>query len=92
MYENRQFAIFSTTELPLMNFSEVLETSADTCRVSTDGTTDFYITKTIVVPADATQIISSKDTYFYLEEGDSIRALASAAGDLELVIGYEEIA
>jgi hypothetical protein len=25
MYENRQFAIFSTTELPLINFSEVLE-------------------------------------------------------------------
>jgi len=57
-----------------------------------NGTTDGYLAKTIVVPADATQIISTKDTYFYLEEGDSIRALASAAGDLELVIGYEEIA
>ena len=33
----------------------------------------------------------SKDTYFYLEEGDSIRAVASAASDLELVIGYEDI-
>lgn len=57
-----------------------------------NGTTDFYIAKTITVPADATQILSTKETYFYLEEGDSIRALASAAGDLELVIGYEEIA
>ena len=57
-----------------------------------NGTTDFYITKTITVPADATQILSTKDTYFYLEEGDSIRALSSSAGDLELVIGYEEIA
>ena len=56
-----------------------------------NGTTDFYLAKTLTVPADATQIISSKDTYFYLEEGDSIRALASAASDLELVIGYEEI-
>ena len=56
-----------------------------------DGTTDFYLAKTLTVPADATQIISSKDTYFYLEEGDSIRALASAASDLELVIGYEDI-
>jgi len=56
-----------------------------------DGTTDFYLAKTIAVPADATQIISSKDTYFYLEEGDSIRAIANAASDLELVIGYEEI-
>jgi hypothetical protein len=41
MYENRQFAIFSTTELPLINFSEVLETSADTVRISTDGTLTF---------------------------------------------------
>ena len=57
-----------------------------------DGTTDFYIAKTITVPADATQILSTKETYFYLEEGDSIRALASAVDDLELVIGYEEIA
>jgi hypothetical protein len=56
-----------------------------------NGTTDFYLAKTIAVPADATQIISSKDTYFYLEEGDSIRAIANAASDLELVIGYEDI-
>jgi len=56
-----------------------------------DGTTDRYLAKTIAVPADATQIISTKETYFYLEEGDSIRAIASAASDLELVIGYEEI-
>ena len=56
-----------------------------------NGTTDFYLAKTITVPADATQIISTKETYFYLEEGDSIRALASAASDLELIIGYEDI-
>ena len=57
-----------------------------------DGTTDRYLAKTIAVPADATQILCSKETYFYLEEGDSIRAMASAASDLELIIGYEEIA
>jgi hypothetical protein len=56
-----------------------------------DGTTDRYLAKTITVPADATQIISSKDTYFYLEEGDSIRAVANEADDLELIIGYEDI-
>lgn len=56
-----------------------------------DGTTNRYIAKTITVPADATQVLSTKETYFYLEEGDSIRALASAASDLEIVIGYEEI-
>jgi len=56
-----------------------------------NGTTDRYIAFTIAVPADATQVLSTKETYFYLEEGDSIRALASAVSYLELVIGYEEI-
>ena len=56
-----------------------------------DGSDDRYLAKTITVPADATQIISTKETYFYLEEGDSIRAEANAAGDLELIIGYEDI-
>ena len=56
-----------------------------------DGSDDRYLAKTIAVPADATQIISTKETYFYLEEGDSIRAVANAADDLELIIGYEEI-
>ena len=56
-----------------------------------DGSTDRYIAKTIEVPSGATQVLSTKETYFYLEEGDSIRALASAASDLELIIGYEEI-
>ena len=56
-----------------------------------NGTTDRYLAKTIAVPADATQIISTKDTYFYLEEGDSIRASANTASDLHLVISYEEI-
>ena len=56
-----------------------------------NGTTNFYLAKTIAVPADATQIISTKETYFYLEEGDSIRASASTVSYLQLVIGYEDI-
>jgi hypothetical protein len=41
MYESRNFAIFSTSELDKINFSEVLETSADTVRKSVDGTKTF---------------------------------------------------
>jgi hypothetical protein len=53
--------------------------------------TDRYLARTIAVPVDATQIISTKDTYFYLEEGVGMRAQASAANDLDVIIGYEEI-
>jgi hypothetical protein len=66
--------------------------SADISLTYYNGTTDFYLAKTIPVPPDATQVLVTREAYFYLEEGDSIRAIASAASDLELVIGYEEIA
>lgn len=56
-----------------------------------NGTTDFYLAKTIAVPADATQVLVTREAPIYLEEGDSLRAKASAAGDLELVISYEDI-
>ena len=56
---------------------------------ATDG--HRYIAKTIAVPADATQIISTKETYFYLEEADSLYASANAASSVQLVISYEDI-
>lgn len=56
-----------------------------------NGTIDFYIVKTLSVPADATQVLISREAAIYLEEGQSLRALASATGDLELVICYESI-
>ena len=56
-----------------------------------NGTMGFAIGKTITVPADATQVLVTREAYIYLEEGHSLRARASAAGDLELVISYEDI-
>jgi hypothetical protein len=41
MYENRQYMIFNVSELNLINFEEVLETSADTVRKSIDQTKTF---------------------------------------------------
>jgi hypothetical protein len=41
MYESRQFAIFSTTEIDKVDFSQVHETSADTLRRSVDGSKTF---------------------------------------------------
>lgn len=56
-----------------------------------NGTTGFKLANTIAVPADATQVLVTREAYIYLEEGHSLRAQASAAGDLELVISYEDI-
>jgi len=41
MNSDKNYVIFSTNELTTINFSEVLETSADTVRVSIDGTKTF---------------------------------------------------
>lgn len=38
---NRTFVIFSVSELDLIDFSQVLETSADTVRKSVDGLSTF---------------------------------------------------
>ena len=56
-----------------------------------DGTTGFNVASTIAVPADATQVLVTREAYIYLEEGQSLRAQASSDSALELVISYEEI-
>lgn len=40
-FEDRNYVIFSVTELDKIDFSQVLETSADTVRKSIDGTKTF---------------------------------------------------
>jgi hypothetical protein len=40
-YPNREFMIFNTSELPLIDFTQVHETSIDTVRKSVDGTRTF---------------------------------------------------
>lgn len=51
----------------------------------------YRIASTITVPADTTLVVISKDMGIYLEEGDSIRCTASAAGDLQALCSYEII-
>lgn len=56
---------------------------------SVSSGTAFALANTITAPADATLDLLSKS--IYLEEGDKIQALASANGDAEIVVSYEEI-
>ena len=41
MFDNRKYVIIPATEINNVNFTEVLETSAETCRYSVDGTKTF---------------------------------------------------
>lgn len=53
--------------------------------------TAFRVAFAIVVPANSTLVVFSKDTALYLEENDSLRITANATGALEAVCSYEEI-
>jgi hypothetical protein len=81
--------VFKINTLIISNIDGV--NSAD---ISVDlfrSSTSYLLASTITVPADATLVVVSKDNPIYLEEGDSLRCLASANGDLEAVCSYEEI-
>lgn len=65
--------------------------TSTTISVAINNGSDKFIASTINVPADATQVLSTKETYFYLEEGCSIRASAGTALYIDLIISYEEI-
>jgi hypothetical protein len=62
-----------------------------TIRVS-DGTATHAVCSTVSVPADASVIVVDRNAPLYLEEGDSVEAIASATGTIEIVGSFEEIA
>jgi len=55
------------------------------------GGTSYALASTISVPADATLTLVDGNSSFYLLEDKSIIGGASANGDLEIIISYEEI-
>jgi len=55
------------------------------------ASTAYRVASTITVPADASLVVISKEIGLYLEEGDSLRLTASAAGDLQGICSYEII-
>jgi len=72
-YENRQYLIFPVTELPNINFDEVLETSAETVRKSVDGTKTFVKWESEMPPSVASITQDTEGPYTH----DEILAILS---------------
>jgi len=93
MYEQRNFAIFSTTEIDKVDFSLVLETSADTLRRSTDGSKTFV--KWDQAPFDPTpyEVIDAEtgETIMVTPEPPQPPAFLSTLTTLEGPYTYTEI-
>lgn len=67
MYSNREFMIFSVTELDSVDFTEVLETSADTVRKSVDQSKTFVKWNGDTVPASVDALTTKEGPYTYEE-------------------------
>ena len=66
-YNNRQFMIFSTTELSQIDFTQVCETSQDTVRKSVDQTKTFVKWDAEQIPTSVENLITKEGPYSYDE-------------------------
>lgn len=67
MYDNREFMIFQVSELPQIDFSQVLETSADTVRRSVDGLKTFVKWDGPAIPSSVEALTTKEGPYTYEE-------------------------
>jgi hypothetical protein len=66
-YGQREFMIFNVSELPLIDFTQVLETSIDTVRKSVDETKTFVKWDGDVVPSSVDSLTTKEGPYSYEE-------------------------
>ena len=66
-YEQRQFMIFTVSELELIDFSQVLETSIDTVRKSIDETKTFVKWDGNTIPSSVDSLSTKEGPYTYTE-------------------------
>lgn len=66
-YTDRKFMIFSVTELPKIDFTQVKETSAETVRRSLDGTKTFVKWDIEGIPSSVSSLTTKEGPYTYEE-------------------------
>lgn len=67
IYENRNFMIFNVSELPNIDFTQVLETSQDTVRKSIDQTKTFVKWDGEITPTSVDILTTKEGPYTYTE-------------------------
>ena len=71
--------------------TDACDVTVDVHSAASGGGTAYSLVSTVSVPADASLVALDKSTAIYLEEDKSITATAGTAGDLEVIVSYEEI-
>jgi len=67
LYVQRNFMIFNVNELPQIDFTQVLESSAETVRKSVDGTKTFVKWDGESVPSSVDSLTTKEGPYTYEE-------------------------
>ena len=67
IYENRNFMILNVSELPNIDFNQVLETSEDTVRKSIDETKTFVKWNGDITPSSVDSLTTKEGPYSYTE-------------------------
>jgi len=81
-------SVYKINSLLISNIS--VSAATVTVEVLKNGTTAYRILYQVIVPAAASLDVLNK--FFYLEENDSVRLIASVNTSLEAVCSYEVIA
>jgi hypothetical protein len=87
-YNNRQFMIFDVSELNIIDFSQVLETSIDTVRKSIDETKTFVKWDGDITPPCVEMLTTKEGPYTYDE---MITILSDETWTLNIEIGWEQL-
>jgi hypothetical protein len=66
-YENRKFMIFNVSELELIDFTQVCETSIDTVRKSVDETKTFVKWDSVEIPSSVETLTTKEGPHTYEE-------------------------
>ena len=85
-------AVIKINSLIIVNIDGTNAADVTATLSTASGVVNVTIAHLITVPAKSNLVLISKDTGFYLLEDKAINLQASAAGDLNYVLGYEVIA
>jgi hypothetical protein len=66
-YENRKFMIFNISELPMIDFTQVCETSSETVRKSVDESRTFVKWDSTEIPSSVDSLTTKEGPYTYEE-------------------------
>jgi hypothetical protein len=83
--------VFKINTVILSNFDGTTAYDATLTLYSARAGVTKNLVSTISVPADASLVVLDKTTALYMEEGDILAGLASAASKIDVAVSFEEI-